>query len=156
MARLRAHASLFSSSAFATVIKGLWKVNGRVVDPSSLKGAIQRFAPRFSGYNQEDSQEFLRYLLEGLHEDVNRVATRPAPINTEIDSSLRSVEFLHLDYYFILCHVGINLGKISVSPLFSKHSILELCFATGLLKYCMSLYTLPLQIFIDRKIDPPL
>ena len=93
MARLRAHASLFSSSAFATVIKGLWKVNGRVVDPSSLKGAIQRFAPRFSGYNQEDSQEFLRYLLEGLHEDVNRVATRPAPINTEIDSSLRSVSF---------------------------------------------------------------
>ena len=75
--------------AFATVIKGLWKVNGRVVDPSSLKGAIQRFAPRFSGYNQEDSQEFLRYLLEGLHEDVNRVATRPAPIDTEIDSSLR-------------------------------------------------------------------
>lgn len=74
--------------AFATVIKGLWKVNGRVVDPSSLKGAIQRFAPRFSGYNQEDSQEFLRYLLEGLHEDVNRVTTRPAPINTEIDTSL--------------------------------------------------------------------
>ena len=76
-------------SAFATVIKGLWKVNGRVVDPSSLKGAIQRFAPRFSGYNQEDSQEFLRYLLEGLHEDVNRVVTKPAPINTEIDGSLR-------------------------------------------------------------------
>jgi len=78
--------------AFATVIKGLWKVNGRVVDPSSLKGAIQRFAPRFSGYNQEDSQEFLRYLLEGLHEDVNRVATRPAPIDTEIDSSLSVCE----------------------------------------------------------------
>ena len=76
-------------SAFATVIKSLWKSNGRVVDPSSLKGAVQRFAPRFSGYNQEDSQEFLRYLLEGLHEDVNRVMTKPQPIHTEIDSSLR-------------------------------------------------------------------
>jgi len=78
--------------AFATVIKGLWKSNGRVVDPSSLKGAVQRFAPRFSGYNQEDSQEFLRYLLEGLHEDVNRVMTKPQPIHTEIDSSLSVCE----------------------------------------------------------------
>jgi len=78
--------------AFATVIKSLWKSNGRVVDPSSLKGAVQRFAPRFSGYNQEDSQEFLRYLLEGLHEDVNRVLTKPQPIHTEIDSSLSVCE----------------------------------------------------------------
>jgi len=78
--------------AFATVIKSLWKGGGRIVDPSSLKGAINRFAPRFSGYNQEDSQEFLRYLLEGLHEDVNRVLTKPQPINTEIDSSLSVCE----------------------------------------------------------------
>jgi len=78
--------------AFATVIKSLWKSNGRVVDPSSLKGAVQRFAPRFSGYNQEDSQEFLRYLLEGLHEDVNRVLTKPQPIHSEIDSSLSVCE----------------------------------------------------------------
>jgi len=78
--------------AFASVIKNLWKGGGRVVDPSSLKGAVNRFAPRFSGYNQEDSQEFLRYLLEGLHEDVNRVLTKPQPINSEIDSSLSVCE----------------------------------------------------------------
>jgi len=77
--------------AFAALIKGLWKPAARIIDPSSLKGAVQRFAPRFSGYNQEDSQEFLRYLLEGLHEDVNRVSVKPQPINTEIDSDL-SVE----------------------------------------------------------------
>ena len=70
---------------------------------------MHRFAPRFSGYNQEDSQEFLRYLLEGLHEDVNRVRilstfflalsflkfqvlTKPTPINSEIDSSLSVCE----------------------------------------------------------------
>ncbi|XP_023328077.1 ubiquitin carboxyl-terminal hydrolase 2 isoform X2 [Eurytemora carolleeae] len=77
--------------AFATVVKSLWKPNARTVDPSTLKGAVQRFAPRFSGYNQEDSQEFLRYLLEGLHEDVNRVTVKPQSIHTEIDSNL-SVE----------------------------------------------------------------
>lgn len=30
----------------------------------------------------------MRYLLEGLHEDVNRVTVKPQPINTEIDSNL--------------------------------------------------------------------
>ncbi|GLH08471.1 Ubiquitin carboxyl-terminal hydrolase 2 [Gryllus bimaculatus] len=49
---------------------------------------IQRFAPRFMGYSQQDAQEFLRYLLEGLHEDVNRVTSKPKPILTEIDDSL--------------------------------------------------------------------
>lgn len=27
-------------------------------------------------YRQQDAQEFLRYVLEGLHEDVNRVITK--------------------------------------------------------------------------------
>ncbi|KAJ8969175.1 hypothetical protein NQ314_001878, partial [Rhamnusium bicolor] len=40
------------------------------------------------GYAQQDAQEFLRYLLEGLHEDVNRVAEKPKPILTEIDEKL--------------------------------------------------------------------
>ena len=41
------------------------------------------------GYSQQDAQEFLRYLLEGLHEDVNRVTVKPKPIMTDIDDSLR-------------------------------------------------------------------
>lgn len=40
------------------------------------------------GYSQQDAQEFLRYLLEGLHEDVNKVVAKPAPILTEIDEKL--------------------------------------------------------------------
>lgn len=41
------------------------------------------------GYNQQDSQEFLRYLLEGLHEDVNRVAVKTKPLETDIPDDLR-------------------------------------------------------------------
>lgn len=76
--------------AFASVIKELWRSGERdgVVNTTSLKAQVQRFAPRFMGYSQQDAQEFLRYLLEGLHEDVNRVTVKPKPILTEIDDSL--------------------------------------------------------------------
>nr|XP_032525518.1 ubiquitin carboxyl-terminal hydrolase 37-like [Danaus plexippus plexippus]XP_032525519.1 ubiquitin carboxyl-terminal hydrolase 37-like [Danaus plexippus plexippus]XP_032525520.1 ubiquitin carboxyl-terminal hydrolase 37-like [Danaus plexippus plexippus]XP_032525521.1 ubiquitin carboxyl-terminal hydrolase 37-like [Danaus plexippus plexippus]XP_032525522.1 ubiquitin carboxyl-terminal hydrolase 37-like [Danaus plexippus plexippus] len=76
--------------AFASVIKELWRSGDRdcVVNTTALKSQVQRFAPRFMGYSQQDAQEFLRYLLEGLHEDVNRVTVKPKPILTEIDDSL--------------------------------------------------------------------
>jgi ubiquitin carboxyl-terminal hydrolase 2/21 len=80
--------------AFAEVIKKVWSqdASDRVVNTASLKSQIQRFAPRFIGYAQQDAQEFLRYLLEGLHEDVNRVKEKPKPILTEIDEKLSDSE----------------------------------------------------------------
>ncbi|CAE7371468.1 UBP5, partial [Symbiodinium pilosum] len=40
--------------------------------------AHSRFAPQFAGYEQHDAQalvEFLDFILEGLHDDLNRGAT---------------------------------------------------------------------------------
>ncbi|KAJ8706411.1 hypothetical protein PYW08_011037 [Mythimna loreyi] len=76
--------------AFGIVIKELWLRGEKdaVVNTTALKSQVQRFAPRFMGYSQQDAQEFLRYLLEGLHEDVNRVTIKPKPILTEIDDTL--------------------------------------------------------------------
>ncbi|VDP43694.1 unnamed protein product [Schistosoma curassoni] len=54
--------------------------------PSRFKSQIQRFAPRFMGYSQQDSQEFLRYVLEGLHMEVNRVQKRPNPIKPNYEA----------------------------------------------------------------------
>jgi ubiquitin carboxyl-terminal hydrolase 2/21 len=78
-------------AAFSTVIQELWRADSedRAVNTTALKSQIQRFAPRFIGYCQQDAQEFLRYLLEGLHEDVNRVTTKPKPILTDVDDQLR-------------------------------------------------------------------
>lgn len=38
---------------------------------------VGRFAPQFSGYQQHDSQELLTFLLDGLHEDLNRIKQKP-------------------------------------------------------------------------------
>ena len=77
--------------AFADLIQDLWKKSDEtemVVTTALFKSQIQRFAPRFMGYQQQDAQEFLRYLLEGLHEDVNRVTSRPRPIIEDIGDNL--------------------------------------------------------------------
>ncbi|XP_066257757.1 ubiquitin carboxyl-terminal hydrolase Usp2-like isoform X2 [Euwallacea similis] len=79
--------------AFAEVIKELWAYDSSgPVNTAALKSQIQRFAPRFMGYSQQDAQEFLRYLLEGLHEEVNRVTIKPKPITTDIDDNLPDSE----------------------------------------------------------------
>jgi ubiquitin carboxyl-terminal hydrolase 4/11/15 len=48
------------------------------VAPRSFKKCLSEFAPQFSGYDQHDSQEFLNFLLDGLHEDLNRCREKPA------------------------------------------------------------------------------
>ncbi|XP_062816848.1 ubiquitin carboxyl-terminal hydrolase 2 isoform X1 [Anolis carolinensis] len=63
---------------FAKLIQALWTSSpNESVSPSEFKTQIQRYAPRFVGYNQQDAQEFLRFLLDGLHSEVNRILVRP-------------------------------------------------------------------------------
>ena len=62
---------------FATLLKRIWKGTVSSFSPSDMKSVISKYAPQFSGYRQHDSQEFLAFLLDGLHEDLNRVQKKP-------------------------------------------------------------------------------
>ena len=42
-----------------------------------LKLIIERVSSQFLGYDQQDAQELLGKLLEGLHEDLNRIREKP-------------------------------------------------------------------------------
>ena len=37
-----------------------------------LQFTVGRYAPRFNGFQQQDAQELLAFVLDGLHEDLNR------------------------------------------------------------------------------------
>ncbi|XP_011070400.1 ubiquitin carboxyl-terminal hydrolase 10 [Sesamum indicum] len=63
--------------AFGDLLRKLWSSGRTPVAPRAFKGKLARFAPQFSGYNQHDSQELLAFLLDGLHEDLNRVKQKP-------------------------------------------------------------------------------
>ena len=39
---------------------------------SSCQFTVGRCAPRFNGFQQQDAQELLAFVLDGLHEDLNR------------------------------------------------------------------------------------
>jgi len=47
------------------------------IAPRNFKSVIGRNAPAFQGYGQQDSQEFLGFLLDGLQEDLNRIKKKP-------------------------------------------------------------------------------
>lgn len=63
--------------AFGDLLRKLWSPGRTPVAPRPFKVKLARFAPQFNGYNQHDSQELLAFLLDGLHEDLNRVKDKP-------------------------------------------------------------------------------
>ncbi|CAE6440910.1 unnamed protein product [Rhizoctonia solani] len=54
-----------------------WGNSANSYAPREFKHTLGKFAPAFSGYQQHDTQEFLGFLLDGLHEDLNRVLKKP-------------------------------------------------------------------------------
>ncbi|KAJ4975516.1 hypothetical protein NE237_000622 [Protea cynaroides] len=71
--------------AFGELLRKLWAPGRTPIAPRPFKAKLARFAPQFSGYNQHDSQELLAFLLDGLHEDLNRVKHKPYKNSRDAD-----------------------------------------------------------------------
>jgi ubiquitin carboxyl-terminal hydrolase 4/11/15 len=70
---------------YARLLEELWSGRYASYSPRDFKYRLERFAPQFSGYQQHDSQELLAFLLDGLHEDLNRVRVKPYRETREAD-----------------------------------------------------------------------
>lgn len=64
------------AEAFASVIKHLWSGEYSFISPVTFKDVAGRLNETFSSNGQQDAQEFLEFLLDGLHEDLNPNANR--------------------------------------------------------------------------------
>lgn len=64
-------------TAWAELMKAMWLSTNRVVEPLNFKKSISKFAPQFRGCKQHDAQELISILLDGIHEDLNRVQSKP-------------------------------------------------------------------------------
>ncbi|KAJ2389508.1 hypothetical protein H4S02_002331 [Coemansia sp. RSA 2611] len=65
------------ASAYGGLVKDMWEIGRGAYMPKEFKHTISQWAPQFRGYHQQDAPEFLAFLLDGLHEDLNRIAKKP-------------------------------------------------------------------------------
>ncbi|ODV86681.1 hypothetical protein CANARDRAFT_27100 [[Candida] arabinofermentans NRRL YB-2248] len=76
--------------AFGTLIKNLFDErligNSSSYAPRDFKYTVGYFNSMFSDYHQQDSQELLAFLLDGLHEDLNRILKKPYVEKPELEN----------------------------------------------------------------------
>ncbi|KAK5869057.1 hypothetical protein PBY51_010018 [Eleginops maclovinus] len=65
------------AKCYGDLVMELWSGTQKNIAPLKLRWTIAKYAPRFNGFQQQDSQELLAFLLDGLHEDLNRVHEKP-------------------------------------------------------------------------------
>uniref|UniRef100_A0A182MUF2 ubiquitinyl hydrolase 1 n=1 Tax=Anopheles culicifacies TaxID=139723 RepID=A0A182MUF2_9DIPT len=61
------------------LIREMWCKNRRYVVPSGILCGIRIVHPMFRGYQQHDTQEFLRCFMDQLHEELKEVTAPPPP-----------------------------------------------------------------------------
>jgi ubiquitin carboxyl-terminal hydrolase 4/11/15 len=64
------------AKAYAALLNSIYSTNSSF-SPTQFKATIGKYGVGFSGYGQQDSQEFLLFLLDGLQEDLNRIKKKP-------------------------------------------------------------------------------
>jgi hypothetical protein len=66
-----------SHSSSWTIPRDYYGYQRNSVSPHYVKRRVAAFSTQFEGFNQHDSQELICFLLDGIHEDLNRVRQKP-------------------------------------------------------------------------------
>lgn len=65
------------AKAYHSLLYDMWLAKDSRTAPHDLKRVLGKRVARFSGYGQQDACELLNYLLDLIHEDLNRVKKKP-------------------------------------------------------------------------------
>eukprot|EP00299_Pterocystis_sp_00344_P014246 c7048_g1_i1.p1 GENE.c7048_g1_i1~~c7048_g1_i1.p1 ORF type:complete len:485 (+),score=83.00 c7048_g1_i1:60-1514(+) len=78
--------------SYAKLINEWISNDDKIMKPFSFREHLCQFAPQFGDYQQHDSQELMAFLLDGLHEDLNRCTEKPYTPEIEHDGSRQDEE----------------------------------------------------------------
>uniref|UniRef100_A0A4W3KFV9 Ubiquitin carboxyl-terminal hydrolase 8 n=1 Tax=Callorhinchus milii TaxID=7868 RepID=A0A4W3KFV9_CALMI len=70
---------------FGVVMKSLWSGQYKYISPREFRMRIVKINDRFAGSSHQDSQELLLFLMDGLHEDLNKADNRKRYKEENID-----------------------------------------------------------------------
>lgn len=65
------------ANAYQALISELWLGNSNYLSPWDFRQIFIQFVRQFAGFSQHDSHEMLTFMLDALHEDVNRIKSKP-------------------------------------------------------------------------------
>lgn len=65
------------ANSYYELITNLWTSNCEYLSPGEFRHMLVKIVKKFQGFSQQDSHELLTYLLDSLHEDMNRNLTKP-------------------------------------------------------------------------------
>jgi len=65
------------AAAYASLVEAAWSGKYAVCAPSDVKSEVGRAVPQFQGFQQHDSQELMSFLMDFIHEDLNRIVKKP-------------------------------------------------------------------------------
>ena len=90
------------ADAYCKLLKDLWIGSDSKSAPHDLKRVLGKKIQMFAGYGQQDANELLTFLMDNIHEDLNRVKEKPfieQPENKDGKSDEQMSKIWWEDYY---------------------------------------------------------
>jgi ubiquitin carboxyl-terminal hydrolase 8 len=121
------------AKAYAKLMLVIWSSSPstrRTTSPKQLKKSIANFALIFSGYAQQDSHEFMNFLLDALHEDLkSNDDSESSPVSTLFHGRTRStVKCMHKQCSYVK-HVDDLFTYLPLTIPARRPFTLERCFS---------------------------
>ena len=88
---------------YAQLIQHIWYGKEVCVSPIQFKKAFGKMYNAFNNSRQQDTQEFISYLLDSLHEDLNRVIKKPYVVANDLSPDLSDEEIYKIKKDLYLC-----------------------------------------------------
>ena len=88
---------------YSQLIHHLWYGGSDCISPMKFKQAFGRMYNAFNDFRQQDSQEFISYLLDALHEDLNKVINKPYIQATDFSPDLPEEEQFQITKNIYMC-----------------------------------------------------